>query len=73
LRQEEAIETGLSVKDREGNDVQLTLTVAEPKDVFERVALRHLDLLAKNRAAEAAEFRAHHNEKRKQTDAGGAE
>ena len=63
----------MSVKDREGNDVQLTLAIAEPKDVFERVALRHLDLLARGRTAEAAEFRAHHEAKRKQKDAGGAE
>jgi hypothetical protein len=61
------------VKDGQGNNVQLTLAVAEPKDVFERVALRHLDLIARGRAEEAAAFRAHHDEKRKQVDAGGAE
>ena len=71
--QDEAIETGLTVKDQEGNDVKLTLALAEPKDVFERVELRHLDLIAKGKETEAAEFRAHHAEKLKQTDMGGAE
>ena len=37
-----------------GESVQLSLEIAEPKDVFERVNLRHLDQIARGREAEAA-------------------
>ena len=73
VTQEEAIEAGLTVRNKNGEDVQLTLEIAEPKDIFERVNLRHLDLIARGREAEAAEFRAHHEEKLKQESLGGAE
>ena len=73
--QEEAIATGLSVKDKAGEEVQLELAIAEPKDVFERVELRHLDLIARGRQEEAAAFKAQHEEEQRQktTQHSGAE
>lgn len=62
LAQEEAIETGLTVKDINGEDVQLELAIAQPNDFFERVELRHLDLIARGRQAEAAEFKAQYEQ-----------
>ena len=67
--QEEAIETGLTVKYRAGNAVRLELAMARPTDLFERVELRHLNLVARRMEAEAAELRAHYAEKLKRDGA----
>jgi hypothetical protein len=60
---EEAMETGLTVKDKNGADLQLELTLPKSDDFFVKVQLRHLDLLARGKEEEAAAFRKEHDEK----------
>ena len=57
------METGLTVKDKDGSDLQLELTLPKSDDFFDKVQLRHLDLLARGKEEEAAAFRKEHDEK----------
>ena len=56
------METGLTVKDKDGSDLQLELTLPKSDDFFDKVQLRHLDLLARSKEEEAAVFRKEHDE-----------
>ena len=62
----EAIEQGLSLTDGDGIVHQLILKHGPTDDVFDRINLRHLDLIARGLEEHAAAYRAeslkHHEE-----------
>ena len=62
----EAIKHGVSVTDRDGVVHQLKLKHGPTDDVFDRINLRHLDLIARGLEEHAAAYRAeslkHHEE-----------